>query len=799
MLTGVQKAVPGSKLNGCGIATAHALARCGFGEELVNALNVLPEDIFAEYLVQWRDALRVELRTNSHGYLPRKNARLANSVPDAFPNLKVLRAYVQPVTSESEALLAGISPPVPQIQWKHEHSLAALALFCEEKFEWGTVHIIPKRFRSLLWHGSVIRILRRATLDLDWGEGASWNNGRVRSTEKPLKDPNASAIPRTPTKNRKQAREAGLGTAIGTPSKMITKYFADISLRSPTTQRDPPDDQDAASADTEGEHPLISNISASTTTHPQTDFLLEYRVELDPYQLIQLTQSGIKGVRDEPVEASDIAEDEEVDGPKKQKPKPKAVDPFSLHRIWVPASMLQPVEKELVNAFEAQQDAKRKKKSRKAVSDDKRSAAAPDTVAKSAPISTAKSKPKPRKGASASARMRLKTTVSAVLSDDSAENFDLAAVSDASDSDASGSRSGSKPSTATIAAKKATMPGRALGRQIATDPEIESDRDGGEGSPFVVTFPQQKSIENPPPPKPRQMKAAGPLLSGPSTRHIPPADGQSKTSHPSLLKALDTEDWDDLFPPASKVPIPSNPLPLSPTRRHQPRGKSKASSAMEASSPPKRRRQVFTDAQEDSERDGSVKCSSPKSPRKSRNQVSPSRRREKITSPKVTRRGGLKPPVLSSSSESENDDILGSNARDYSRRAGSPTPRKGPAKDAFRALWHKLETRPVSGKPAGVIELSSEDEEGSDKGVALFKRFSPQPDANDRVATLPPKDSCAGTASRLTQQPRLPFRSVKTATSKTATTKIHPPKHSPPTQRNISPAAVLDVIDLTTP
>lgn len=354
--------MPGSKLNHCGIATAHALARCGFGEKLVNAFNVLSDDAFTEYLIQWRNELRAELRTNSFGYMKCKQAKLANTLPDSFPNLKVLRAYVQPVTSESEALSAAMSPPVPQIRWTQEHSLAAIARFCEEKFEWGTLQIIPQRFRRLLWHGSVIRILRRATLDL---ESASSKDGRLGLADV-LKDSGATAIPCTPTKNHQQVQQVAIGAATGTPSKMIVRCLADASLGSPTRQWDLSGDPETVSTDADKEHPLIANILASTTTHPRTDFLHEYRVQLDPYHLVQLTQSGIEGFRDEPVEAMDVpVEEGVVDMAKCQ---PKSMDPFSLHRIWVPASLLRPVETELVDRYEAGLETKRKKKTRKAMS-----------------------------------------------------------------------------------------------------------------------------------------------------------------------------------------------------------------------------------------------------------------------------------------------------------------------------------------------------------------------------------------------------------------------------------------------
>lgn len=281
--------------------------------------------------------LRTELRTNSHGYLPRKQPKLADSLPDAFPNQNVLRAYVQPVTTESEARLAGGSPPMPQVAWHHEHSLPALAQFCEEKFEWGTMQTIPERFRRLLWRASVIRMLRRAMLDLDHdcGEGTC----HVISPEKESrKELCAGATPR---------RQDTCRTAIGIPSETITKHFA--SLHSPASL--PSDDTDVNE-----EHPLISNITASTTTHSTTDFLAEYRVRLDPYQLVRLTQAGIEGNRDEPVKASDGSADN-VSADSR-----KAADPFSLFRIWVPACMLRPVEQDLVNAYEAEQETKHAKR-----------------------------------------------------------------------------------------------------------------------------------------------------------------------------------------------------------------------------------------------------------------------------------------------------------------------------------------------------------------------------------------------------------------------------------------------------
>jgi len=334
----------------------------------LDAFNILPLDAFTEYLNQWRNALRAELRMNSRGHLKCRQTKLASSLPDAFPNLEVLRAYVQPVTSESEALLAGMQPPVPCVQWTHEHSLNALAAFCEEKFGWGTAQILPARFRSLLWHGSVIRMLRRAALDLDEGEGALWGTDCLGLAEVSSKGSATNTIPWPYVENPQQIMSADGNTVGCTQSAAVPECVAGVSP-DPLAEEYALSRNLGANIDSNDKHPLLSTILASTTAHPRTDFLHEYRVELDPFHLVQLTQSGVCEV----VDISDVSvEHGEVDLPW-QKCGPKAADPLSLHRIWVPASMLQRTEQTLVDIFKAEQEAKQIRNSYSAVSKTKRS------------------------------------------------------------------------------------------------------------------------------------------------------------------------------------------------------------------------------------------------------------------------------------------------------------------------------------------------------------------------------------------------------------------------------------------
>lgn len=55
---------------GCGIAIACSLARCGFGDILLEAFQTMDLEPFKIFLASWRNTLRNELQTNSRGLLP---------------------------------------------------------------------------------------------------------------------------------------------------------------------------------------------------------------------------------------------------------------------------------------------------------------------------------------------------------------------------------------------------------------------------------------------------------------------------------------------------------------------------------------------------------------------------------------------------------------------------------------------------------------------------------------------------------------------------------------------------------
>ncbi|KAI0351602.1 PIN domain-like protein, partial [Trametes cingulata] len=338
-------------LDGCGVTTAHGLAKCGFGDSLLKAARTMSREDLEDFLVGWRQEIRDELRTNSRGHLPRKSPKLAKSVPEDFPRVDVVLAYTTPVTSEAK----GPGHKNTVVDWDKEPDLGKIAAVCEMYFEWGIKEVIIKRFRNVLWPSAVLRILRRAAILRDRKAALLASRGG-----------NAGAMPVTPRKNGKERRAPP-----GTPSSMIAKHFSTMRLDSPHARREMTLDEE--DEEEEGER-LIVKIHSSRR-HPSTDNILEYRLEIAPAQLVRLCEAGIRGLRtalppdlsDEDDDDDDSEDDEDGGGKKKGKKKVKKPPPppDSHLRIWLPACMVEMVEPELVEAFEKKEREKAEKKAAK--------------------------------------------------------------------------------------------------------------------------------------------------------------------------------------------------------------------------------------------------------------------------------------------------------------------------------------------------------------------------------------------------------------------------------------------------
>jgi len=315
----------------CGPGIAHGLARCGFGDQLLEATRSLSRDDLPAFLKSWRKALREELSTNASGYFGTRKLALAKSVPEDFPNIDILLSYTNPITSETDASARRTHVPPT---WARELDLSKIAHLCEIHFEWGLKDIIIKRFRTVLWPSAVLRILRRAALDADQRQHQH-STPQKESTRRNIEGP-------------------------GTPSKMLARHFSSMAL-----ERDAED----VTAEPDEEEQLIVKVH-SARMHAYTGGILEYRLEVAPAQLVRLCTMGIQGIRKPAdttydVTLSDEEFDEELDGDigrKKKGPAALPPEPDSHLRVWVPACMVRIVRPDLAEEFEAKEGKKKAKK-----------------------------------------------------------------------------------------------------------------------------------------------------------------------------------------------------------------------------------------------------------------------------------------------------------------------------------------------------------------------------------------------------------------------------------------------------
>ncbi len=355
-------------VRGCGPAVGLGLAKCGFGDSLLDAARTLGERDLNTFLHGWRQEICLELRTNPRKLLPTKKVALANNFPADFPDLRILDMYVNPRTSET----VGKTAADMRLNWDKEPDIGLIAGLCEQYFEWGYREMIIKRFRTIIWPYAVLRIIRRAAILAD--------RKQARSSD--------TILPSTP---RKKGRERTF--SVGTPSKMIKHHFSTSSQASRAY------DSDSDSDDSDEQ--LISKIHLSRR-HVETDKILEYRLEIAPKQLVRLADAGIEGRR-QPLDMTGLSDwegdeddEEEEEGRKKSKSKTTKPPPppDSRLRLWLPASMVAIVEPELVADFKEKEAKKESKKAGKTSSSagTSKAKASGTTAAKTSKAKTAKTK-----------------------------------------------------------------------------------------------------------------------------------------------------------------------------------------------------------------------------------------------------------------------------------------------------------------------------------------------------------------------------------------------------------------------
>ena len=289
-------------LSCCGPRIAHRLAKSGFGDELLNAVQSLSLNKLPNFLTTWRENLHGKLRTNAHGHLRSKKPSLAKAVPDLFPDIDVLLSYTNLIISATDA---GAHYTYTLPRWEGEPDLRKLAHLCKLHFEWGLKDTIIKCFRTIIWPSIILHALRHSSL-----KSASDRRG---ASGEPLQD-----MFETPSDTHNTGRKE------------------DSGLRE-----------------------LIVKIHGSRT-HASTNNILEYRLEVAPAQLVHLASAGIQGLR-KPADTTydilpsesegDSGGDPDNGDPGRQRKKcgtGPPLEPDSHLCVWMLACMIRPVLPELV-------------------------------------------------------------------------------------------------------------------------------------------------------------------------------------------------------------------------------------------------------------------------------------------------------------------------------------------------------------------------------------------------------------------------------------------------------------------
>lgn len=150
LLTGGDYATKG--VPGCGASVAYGLAKCGFGDQLIHAVkNIDTDQNLEQFFIDWRASIRLELSTNSKGYLRRREPTLSSTISEEFPDLAVLRLYLDPLVSRQQDIHANWLLKVP--------SLPGLTRFCSQYLGWDNEDILKKKFKNLIWEGVLLQMI----------------------------------------------------------------------------------------------------------------------------------------------------------------------------------------------------------------------------------------------------------------------------------------------------------------------------------------------------------------------------------------------------------------------------------------------------------------------------------------------------------------------------------------------------------------------------------------------------------------------------------------------------------------
>ncbi|KAI0776325.1 PIN domain-like protein, partial [Trametes elegans] len=138
-------------LRGCGARTARGVLKYELGNKLIAGFLAYTGDERTRWIARWRSRLQEVLRTDPRGFIGRTHPSLASSITPAFPDLHILRLFLEPQLLNITAYEGLSRPSVLDV--------ARIGELCELYFTWGSRAGILKTLRSTLWPCEVARML----------------------------------------------------------------------------------------------------------------------------------------------------------------------------------------------------------------------------------------------------------------------------------------------------------------------------------------------------------------------------------------------------------------------------------------------------------------------------------------------------------------------------------------------------------------------------------------------------------------------------------------------------------------
>lgn len=137
-----------------------SLARYGFGERLLYAIEDFGSNIPAPFVDDWCNELADYFQRDPLGYIGNSYRMPPPVFPASFPDLSLANGFIHPVTSPSEVLLGHDwllrMPDVPRI-----------LQYCIQHFSSPTGNIMFERFRRSINAGVAFRSLLQETVTQD--------------------------------------------------------------------------------------------------------------------------------------------------------------------------------------------------------------------------------------------------------------------------------------------------------------------------------------------------------------------------------------------------------------------------------------------------------------------------------------------------------------------------------------------------------------------------------------------------------------------------------------------------------